>query len=116
MDVVWAADRPVTGREVVDELARSRPIAYTTVVTVLQRLVRKGILVKGRAGRVYTFSAAQSREAYTARLLASVLGEVEDRAAVLLRFMDQLPPAEAKRLRAALADREDAGPGRQDPA
>ena len=65
---------------------------------------------------MHTFRPAESREAYTARLLASVLGGVEDRAAVLLRFMDQLPPAEAKRLRAALADREHSGSGRQDSA
>jgi predicted transcriptional regulator len=104
MEIVWASDRPVTGREVVDQLAQSqaRPVVYTTVLTVMDRLARKGILRKHPAGKAHTYRAVQSREAYTAQRMASLLGTGGDPAAVLLRFVQQLPPEHAERLRDAL--------------
>ena len=102
MEVVWSTDGPVTGREVVDELARSRPVVYTTVLTVMDRLARKGILDKQPTGKAHTYRAVQSREAYTAERMASLLGDGGDPAAVLLRFIQQLPPEQAAKLRDAL--------------
>jgi predicted transcriptional regulator len=102
MEVVWAADGPVTGRAVVDQLTRDRPLAYTTVLTVMDRLVGKGMLGRQRHGRAHTYQAATSRAAYTAELMASVLGSSQDRSAVLLHFVEQIPPDQAEALRAAL--------------
>jgi predicted transcriptional regulator len=114
MEVVWAADGPVTGRAVVDELARDRPLAYTTVLTVMDRLVRKGMLRRQRRGRAHTYQAASSRAAYTAALMASVLGSSQDRSAVLLHFVEQIPPDQVEALRAALdAARDRPTPGRR---
>ncbi|HEV8653747.1 MAG TPA: BlaI/MecI/CopY family transcriptional regulator [Actinomycetes bacterium] len=116
MEVVWSADRPVTGREVVDDLAHTRSVAYTTVLTVMDRLVRKGVLAKQRAGRAHRYHARVSRDAYTATLMAAVLGDAADPTAALLHFVDQLPPAEADGLRAALdAGRPPAAPTNPDP-
>jgi predicted transcriptional regulator len=109
MEQVWAHDRPVTAREVADALAGQRPLAYTTVVTVMNRLVKKGMLAKQRPGRAATFRALRSREAYTAALMTAVLGTASDPPAVLLRFADQLPADHAEALRRALEA------GRQDP-
>jgi predicted transcriptional regulator len=47
-------------REIV---GRSRPLAYTTIMTVLDRLVRKGKLTRQKQGRSYTYSPSQSRDA-----------------------------------------------------
>ena len=102
MEVVWSTEGPVTGREVVDELARSRPVVYTTVLTVMDRLVGKGMLRRQRRGRAHTYRATSSRAAYTAELMASVLGSSDDRPAVLLHFVEQIPPDQAEALRAAL--------------
>ncbi len=102
MEVVWASDRPVTGREVVDQLDHSRPVAYTTVLTVMDRLARKGILTKHPTGKAHTYHAIQSRETYTAQRMASLLGASGNPATVLLRFVEQLPPDQANKLRAAL--------------
>ncbi len=102
MEVIWAADGPVTGRAVVDELTRNRSLAYTTVLTVMDRLVRKGMLRRQRHGRAHTYQAATTRAAYTAELMASVLGSSQDRPAVLLHFVEQIPPDQAAALQAAL--------------
>jgi predicted transcriptional regulator len=102
MEVVWSAGRAVTGREVVDQLSASRPVVYTTVLTVMDRLARKGILDKHPTGKAHTYQAVQSREAYTAQRMASLLGAGGDPTAVLLRFVEQLPPDHAAKLRAAL--------------
>jgi predicted transcriptional regulator len=102
MEVVWSADSPVTGREVVDQLSADRPAVYTTVLTVMDRLARKGILDKHPTGKAHTYQAVHSREAYTAQRMASLLGTSGDPTAVLLRFVEQLPPEHAAKLRAAL--------------
>jgi predicted transcriptional regulator len=102
MEVVWAHEGPVTGREVVDELARSRRVAYTTVLTVMDRLVRKGLLVKQATGRAHRYRPVESREAYTANLMAKMLGTVDNPTAVLLHFVEQLRPEQTDELRSAL--------------
>jgi predicted transcriptional regulator len=102
MEVVWAANGPVSGRAVVDELSRDRQVAYTTVLTVTDRLVGKGLLTRRRRGRAHTYQAVQSRAAYTADLMASVLGSSDDHPAVLLHFVEQIPADQAEALRAAL--------------
>jgi predicted transcriptional regulator len=102
MEVVWAVNRPVTGREVVDALVHERTVAYTTVMTVMDRLAAKRVLVKQRTGRAHTYRAVESRDAHIATLLRLVLQQAADPGAALVRFVQQLPPAEAARLRAAL--------------
>ncbi len=60
MERIWAADRPLTVRELLDQLNdhRSSPLAYTTVMTVMSRLVDKGALTRERDGRGYRYAAA----------------------------------------------------------
>ncbi len=106
MEVVWTANRPLTGRKVVDMLTHDRTVAYTTVMTVMDRLVRKGILARQHTGRAYTYQPVLSRDAHTAKLMRLVLQQAADPDAALMRFVEQLPPAEVARLRAALDARE----------
>lgn len=101
MEVIWAADGPMTGRAVVDALGESGP-AYNTVVTVLDRLARKGVVLRNRDGRVWAYRAAAERDAYTAALMLDVLGRAGDRTAALVRFAQGMSQAEAAALRAAL--------------
>jgi predicted transcriptional regulator len=59
MEVVWAAGGPVSVRQVVEQLnsARSEPLAYTTVMTVMARLAEKETLARQRAGRGFVYEA-----------------------------------------------------------
>lgn len=60
MDVAWA--RPhVTVREVVSALAAGRKSAYTTVMTVMNRLVKKGILKRRQDGVSFRYAATVTR-------------------------------------------------------
>jgi predicted transcriptional regulator len=102
MDRLWAWGRAATVREMHDDLARDRTIAYTTVMTVMDNLHRKGVLVRDMPGRAYLYRPTQSREAYTAALMHEALREGADLAATFAHFCRQMSPAEAKALRAAL--------------
>jgi predicted transcriptional regulator len=100
MDVLWDSDAgPLTGREVADQLPDR---AYTTVLTILDRLRRKGLVERGTHGRTHRFAAADTRETYRAELMIDALGEGRDRSAVLARFAESVSPEEAEVLRRAL--------------
>jgi len=101
MAQLWAAPGPLTVREVHDRLERE--LAYTTVMTVLGRLAKKGVVRQERDGKAYRYAAASSREQLAASLMLDALGDVgEDRAATLVAFVDQVGPEEVAALRAAL--------------
>jgi predicted transcriptional regulator len=99
MAVLWAADGPVSVREVFDRLNEDRaaPLAYTTVMTVLSRLAGKQIVVREQQGRSFMYVPAVADTAEIA--VRGVLAEFGD--AALARFVDQvqLDPRLRARLR-----------------
>jgi predicted transcriptional regulator len=105
MDTVWNSANGVSGRDVVKILNQDRELAYTTVLTVMDRLVTKGFLTRTRSGRHYVYAAVQSRAAYTAGLMAEVLGDAEDQRDVLLHFVGQVPSAITRQLREFLNEK-----------
>jgi predicted transcriptional regulator len=108
MQRVWDHDRPVTVRELFDELVQERAIAYTTVMTTMDNLHRKGWLARAKEGKAYRYTATASREEYSARLMREALDDGGDTQAVLTHFVAQMDGAESEVLRTvvrALADR-----------
>jgi predicted transcriptional regulator len=102
MDVLWdSMEAPVTGRQVATLLPDR---AYTTVLTILERLRKKGMVVRSGEGRIHRFAASASREAYTAELMIEAMGGSHDRNAVLARFAESVSASEAVALRQALID------------
>jgi predicted transcriptional regulator len=102
MDRVWAHDAPVTVRDLFDELQRERPIAYTTVMSTMDNLHRKGWLTRERDGKAYRYTAVASREEYSARLMREAMAESGDTEAVLSHFVAQMDGTESAALRAVL--------------
>lgn len=102
MDRLWSWDRPTSVREVLDDLRRQRDLAYTTVMTVMDNLHRKGLLARDQDGRAYRYWPTTSREEYTAALMEAALAAGGDRTAALLRFVDRMDRAEVAALRKAL--------------
>ena len=108
MDRLWAAERPTSVREVLDELLSERTLAYTTVMTVLDNLHRKGWVTRHQEGRAYLYQAAAARESYAAALMSQAFNEGTDPSATFARFIEELSPDEAATLRRAL---DEHGPG-----
>jgi predicted transcriptional regulator len=106
MDRLWARNEPTTVREVHSDLAAVREIAYTTVLTVMDNLHKKGWLRRERDGRAHRYSPTSPREEYGARLMRDALDEAGDPAESLVRFIGRMSPAEATALREALESHE----------
>lgn len=73
-------------REVTDRFAVRRPLAYTTVMTVLSHLHAKGAVEREKVGRGYRYRPARSREAFGADALGDLLRSSGDAESVLLHF------------------------------
>lgn len=102
MDRLWSWDRPATVREVLEDLRLERSIAYTTVMTVMDNLYRKGVLDREMDRRAYRYRPTGSREEYSAELMRAAFESSSDRRATLVHFFQQMSPADARALRAAL--------------
>jgi predicted transcriptional regulator len=109
MDVLWDSSSPLTANELKDALAspdasatRAKPLATTTVLTVLSRLEAKGFVTRDRSIRPHAYTAVMTRAAHTAGLMHEMLGQVPDRQAALARFIGTVSPQEADTLRQLL--------------
>lgn len=102
MDRLWRWERPATVREVVDDINKRRPLAYTTVMTVANILYNKGWLLRAKEGRAWVYTPVRSREEYAAGLMEDALGASEDRPVALAHFVEQMSPEEVGALRKAL--------------
>ena len=107
MDLLWEHQETITANTLRDLLsqrpsavqAEARPLAVTTVLTVLSRLEKKGLVERERASRPHRYRAVTSREEHTAELMLEVLGSAPDREAVLARFIGTVSANEAETLR-----------------
>lgn len=106
MEQLWARSAPATVREVHTDLTRDRDLAYTTVLTVMEKLFRKNYLRRAPQGRAHTYEPVLSREQYVARLMREALTDSDDRALALLHFVGQMTLDEAAALRQALRSYE----------
>src|SRR5580692_9629587 len=102
MDRLWDQGRPMLVREMVEDLHGQRPLAYTTVMTVMENLHRKGWLRRERDGRAWRYEPTGSRSGYTAGLMNDALATSSDRRTALAHFVLQMSPHDAALLRQAL--------------
>src|SRR5690606_25400943 len=87
MTRVWKWNRPVTVREVLEDLQKERSIAYTTVMTVLDNLHQKGWVRREAEGRAYRYEAVSTRAAYAAALMNDAWSQSDNAAAALAAFV-----------------------------
>jgi predicted transcriptional regulator len=104
MDVMWAADRACAVREVRERLSYARPVAYTTVMTVMDILHRKGVLHRDKHGRAWRYWPAEAREEHDARLMAEVLRSGGNRVVTMRHFLERVSDDEMESLRLAVGD------------
>ena len=102
MDVMWSAERPFAVREVRERLDYNRPVAYTTVMTVMDILHRKGVLRRDKDGRAWRYWPAEAREEHDARLMAEALRSGGDERVTMQRFVEFVSADEMETLRSAI--------------
>ncbi|MFF5982765.1 BlaI/MecI/CopY family transcriptional regulator [Streptomyces olindensis] len=113
MSRVWKWNRPVTVREVLEDLQKERSIAYTTVMTVLDNLHQKGWVRREAEGRAYRYEAVSTRAAYAAALMNDAWSQSDNPAAALVAFFGMMSEEQRHALRDAV--RIVQGPETQEP-
>ncbi|SDD45251.1 Predicted transcriptional regulator [Rhodococcus tukisamuensis] len=106
MDHLWSSTEPQTVRQVHEALAARRELAYTTVMTVLQRLAKKHLVTQQRDDRAHRYAPVHGRDELVASLMVDALKQADEsqgRAAALVHFVGQVNADEAAALRQALA-------------
>jgi predicted transcriptional regulator len=103
MQRIWDHGGAVTVRDLFEGLREERNIAYTTVMSTMDNLYRKGWLARERDGKAYRYTAVASREEYGARLMREAMAGAGDTEAVLSHFVAQMDGSESAALRAVLA-------------
>lgn len=105
MGAIWRHGR-ISVRQVLDALngGRAQPVAYTTVLTVMQRLTEKGLLNRTLVGNTHYYEARQSRDEFvaesSARIVHALVEDFGDIAiAQFLAEIDGLDPERLRRLR-----------------
>ncbi|MDI3316311.1 MAG: BlaI/MecI/CopY family transcriptional regulator [Bacillota bacterium] len=118
LDRLWDADRPLSIREVLEALGPDHPVTFNTVMTVMNRLVEKGLLRRSGKRRRYLYQPALSRREYLGRSsyqqMESLLAEMGPLA--LAGFVDaaaDADPAYLRRLAELIRHREASSDSRE---
>lgn len=102
MDRLWERGG-LSGRAVHEHIQKSRPVALTTVLTVMERLRKKGLLKKAKSGGVFIYEARMTRDEFAASVSARLFKDVLDistgsTAACFVDALAEADPDELKRL------------------
>jgi predicted transcriptional regulator len=96
-------------RQVHEALSMRRDLAYTTVMTVLQRLAKKNLVSQIRDDRAHRYVPVHGRDELVAGLMVDALDQAADsgsRQAALVHFVERVGADEAEALRRALDELE----------
>ena len=104
LSALGEAEGPATAGWVQERLGGD--LAYTTVITILTRLLAKGAVTRERAGRSFVWTPASDEAGLAARRMRRVLDGERDREAVLASFVTSLEPGDERLLRELLAHPE----------
>ncbi len=116
MDILWKKG-PLKGREVHEALKKKKHLAFTTVLTVLDRLSKKGLVTKARGSGLIMFSAAVSRKAFAERTATELIRSAYDLSPDLTisAFTDifsTMKPEELSRLSELIEEKRDENRGK----
>ncbi|MGH3997950.1 MAG: BlaI/MecI/CopY family transcriptional regulator [Pseudonocardiaceae bacterium] len=102
MDRLWSGEGTTSVRAVFEDLRQQREIAYTTVMSTMDNLHRKGWLARERNGKAYRYWPTLTREEYSARLMRDALDSGGNADLVLTHFLEQITAEESTRLQVVL--------------
>lgn len=102
MDVLWSSDEAMSVRSVQEVLLNRRTLAYTTVMTVLDNLHRKGYVERTKQGRGFQYRPGVSRGEAAANAIRQILDETADTETALLLLARSASESESEALRRGL--------------
>jgi predicted transcriptional regulator len=102
MQHLWAAEGGATVREVYEQMRESRQIAYTTVLSTIHNLHRKGRLTRELEGKAHRYRPTATRAEYSAAIMREALTSGGDSEAILSHFVGQMSDEESRRLQELL--------------
>ncbi len=102
MNVMWSSEAPMSVRAVLDALPRRKPLAYTTVMTVLNNLHRKEYVRREKDGRAFLYEPSMSRSQAAADAMRQILNETADTETALLLLARSASETETQALRRGL--------------
>lgn len=73
MEIIWQSKGPISVRTVTQSLQKKRKIAYTTVMTIMGRLVEKGLLKRKESGKAYIYQSAYSKNKFLTRITRQII-------------------------------------------
>jgi len=112
MDILWNRG-DVTGREVLEEIEKTRPLALTTILTVMDRLLKKGLIKRKKTGGIFVYAPSISRDDFVRQISEEVMQGIFDISAssAASSFVDILyktSPGEMDRLSRLIEERKKA--------
>ncbi len=108
MSILWDTDDWLTPRDVLARLTSDPPVVYSTVMTILRRLWKKGVVDRRTVGKAFAYHPMKGEGEQTAERMAGILEAAEDPEAALVHFLAGLEPRRRRHVRALL----DEGPQR----
>lgn len=103
--VLWGTGRAMTPADVQRELDNG--LAYTTVMSTLTRMYRKGLVFRSPVVKGYAYTPAVDEASHTAKAMTDLLSRRHDRAGVLARFVSSLRPEDERVLHELLREDPD---------
>lgn len=105
LEVLWDTDEALKPGEVLARIDLDPGITYSTVLTILRRLLGKGLVTRSKDGKAYRYRPSHSREEQVAQSMAQAFAAASDTNAALGHFVEQLSSEEATTLRRLLGRR-----------
>ena len=117
MNELWKGEA-LSGKEIFEGVRRQRDIALTTVLTVVERLHKKGFVTKSRSATVYLFAPVYSRDEFARKVSSEVLREIFELSAngAFASFVDAVAerdPVELDRLARLIEKKKEEIKGRK---
>lgn len=103
MTILWSSRTPLGVGGVLEQIRGERPLAYTTIMTVLVNLFKKGVVDRAKRGKAYLYWAKEGQDQLARGLFERLLfgyynGSLEEYFAAFLRYRQRLTPEEVERL------------------
>lgn len=109
MEIIWQSKGSISVRTVTQNLQKKRQIAYTTVMTIMGRLVDKGLLKCAKTGKAYIYQPVYSKEKFLTRVSRQIIRNLmanfgEGAIAHFAQEVEKLAPQKRKQLREILKE------------